>query len=124
VEQAHCDGCRSQKRTPYCEACDLYDCAEQRGLAFCSECSEYPCENLAEFQSEAPHRAELWESLARIDEIGADAWLVEAKQRNTCPSCGTLNSAYDLKCRGCGREPASAYVEAHREAILERLSRM
>jgi hypothetical protein len=99
VEEAHCDGCRSQKRTPYCQACQLCKCAERRGYAFCSECEEYPCADLETFQRERPHRAELWENLARIGEIGAEAWLTEVKQRYTCPSCDTLNSAYDLKWR-------------------------
>lgn len=123
-EQARCDGCRSQKRTPYCEACVLYECAERRGHAFCSECEEYPCADLQAFQRERPHRAELWDNLRRIDKIGAEAWLAEVKQRYTCPSCGTLNSAYDLKCRECGQEPSCAYVDAHRDEIVERLRQM
>ncbi|NLV71373.1 MAG: DUF3795 domain-containing protein [Actinobacteria bacterium] len=118
VEQARCEGCRSRKRTPYCEACRLYRCAEERGLAFCGECEDYPCAELQAFQCEQPHRAELWENLARIGEIGSKAWLDEVRQRYTCPSCGTLNSAYDLKCRACGCEPSCDYVATHREAIL------
>jgi len=121
-EEALCDGCRAAKRTPYCEACELYKCAERRGYAFCGECEEYPCADLQAFQHERPHRAELWENLARIAEIGAEAWLEEAKKHYTCPSCGTLNSAYDLKCRACGHEPSCDYVAAHREAILKALS--
>jgi hypothetical protein len=31
VEEAHCDGCRSDRLTPYCRDCDLRACAEQRG---------------------------------------------------------------------------------------------
>ncbi len=122
LEDAYCDGCRSERRTPYCEACGLYRCAQQRGHAFCGECEDYACAELQAFQRERPHRAELWESLARIGEIGAEAWLAEAKGRYSCPSCGTLNSAYDLKCRSCGHEPSCDYVAAHREAILAALS--
>jgi hypothetical protein len=121
-EEARCDGCRAEKRTPYCEACELYKCAERRGYAFCGECEDYPCADLEAFQRERPHRAELYSNLARIGEIGAEAWLAEARERYSCPSCGTLNSAYDLACRACGREPGSAYAAAHREAILEALS--
>jgi hypothetical protein len=123
VEEARCDGCRSHKRTPYCEACRLCKCAERRGHAFCSECEDYPCPDLQTFQSELPHRAELWENLARIGEVGAEAWLTEVKQRYTCPSCNTLNSAYDLKCRTCGHEPSCGYVAAHEEAIRAALPR-
>jgi hypothetical protein len=121
LEEAHCEGCRSEERTPYCQACDLYACAERRGHSFCIECEEYPCADLHEFRQERPHRIEIYESLARIGEIGAEAWLAEARARFSCASCGTLNSAYDLKCRACGHEPGNAYVDAHREAIVERL---
>ncbi|MBN1320952.1 MAG: DUF3795 domain-containing protein [Thermoleophilia bacterium] len=122
LEDAYCDGCRSERRTPYCQACELYKCAEQRGYAFCSECEDYPCADLQTFQKERPHRIELFEDLARIGEIGAEAWLAEAKERHSCPACGTLNSAYDLKCRKCGHEPGSAYAAAHRDAVLEALT--
>lgn len=122
LEEAYCDGCRSDRRTPYCQACDLYTCAEQRGYAFCSECEDYPCAKLRAFQEERPHRIELFESLARIGEIGAEAWLAEVKQRYACRSCGTLNSAYDLRCRTCGHEPGSAYAAAHWDAILAALT--
>jgi hypothetical protein len=124
LEQAHCEGCRSQKRTPYCAACGLYACAERRALAFCGECSDYPCKELDDFKRERPHRIEIYDNLARIGEAGVETWLAEAKEHYSCPACGTLNSAYDLKCRSCGHEPGSAYVAAHREAIVEQLRQM
>ncbi len=61
--------------------------------------------------------------LARIAEIGGRTWLVEATIRHACPDCGTLNSAYDLTCRACGRDPSSPYVAEHRELILAGMRR-
>jgi hypothetical protein len=123
LEQAHCDGCRAGDRTPYCEACRLFACAQERGHEFCIECDDYPCTELESFRQERPHRAEIHENLSRIREIGANAWLAEVKrERYSCPDCGTLNSAYDLRCRACGREPGNTYVERHREEIVARLS--
>ncbi len=121
VEQAHCDGCRSEKRTPYCEACTLYSCVQLRGHAFCVECEQYPCSALDEFRQERPHRIEIYENLARIAEVGAEAWLEEAKEHYSCAACDTLNSAYDIKCRKCGHAPGNAYVAEHGEAIVEQL---
>ena len=123
VEDAYCDGCRAERRTPYCHACTFRTCAAERGLDFCGECSDFPCEQLGEFQRERPHRAELYGDLDRITEAGVEAWMTEVRRRYTCPECATLNSAYDLKCRKCGHEPASEYVAAHRDAIVEALSR-
>jgi predicted RNA-binding Zn-ribbon protein involved in translation (DUF1610 family) len=124
VEEARCDGCRADRRTSYCRDCDLFACAASRGYAFCGECEEYPCAALDEFRCERPHRTEIYENLDRISKAGVDVWMQETKERFTCSSCGTLNSAYDLKCRKCGQEPGSAYVAAHRETIVERLRQL
>lgn len=121
VEDARCDGCRAERRTPYCRSCELLACARQRGHAFCNECTDYPCPRLEEFQGERPHRAKLYRNLDRIGEVGAAVWLTEVKDRYTCPSCGALNSCYDLQCRKCGHEPSCAFVAAHRALIVESL---
>jgi hypothetical protein len=124
VADAHCDGCRGERRTPYCRSCDLFACAERRGHAFCGECADYPCTELQDFQRERPHRAELYQNLDRIAQAGVERWLAETKDRYTCPACGTLNSCYDLKCRKCGHEPSCAFVSAHKALIAETLRQM
>lgn len=42
---------------------------------------------------------------------------------NACSQCGTINSAYDLKCRACDTEPSCAYVDRHKDEILSYLSK-
>lgn len=122
AEETHCDGCRAEKRMAYCRSCTMFACAAGRGLAFCGDCSDYPCAELEAFGRELPHRADIHIDLRCIGEIGAEAWMAEARRRYTCSSCGIINSAYDLKCRRCRHEPANAYVEKHREAITRRLA--
>jgi hypothetical protein len=116
-----CDGCRGERRLFYCRDCFMTRCATERGYAFCGECPECPCPELEDFIAERPHRADIRRNLARIAEVGGDVWMAEAAARHTCPECGTLNSAYDLKCRNCGRDPSCAYVEEHRTIIIARL---
>ncbi len=116
-----CDGCRGDRRLYYCRDCYMPICAADRGLSFCGECPDCPCSELEAFVQERPHRADIHADLARIHEIGPDAWLAEATEKYSCPACGTLNSAYDLMCRKCGHDPASPYVETHRDAIVARL---
>lgn len=117
-EEMKCHGCRSNVRGPYCKTmCRMYDCAAERGIDFCSECSEYPCDDLKQFQSEAPHRNELWNDLDRIKEKGFQVWLREVRLKYSCPSCRTINSAYDLSCRNCGHLPSCDYVARHKKAI-------
>jgi hypothetical protein len=116
-----CDGCRSDRRLFYCQDCHMFGCAAERGYSFCGECPEHPCPELQAFVAERPHRADIYRDLARIAEIGGEAWMVEAAARHSCPDCGTVNSAYDLVCRQCGREPSSPYGEEHREIIMARM---
>jgi hypothetical protein len=116
-EEVKCYGCRSEKRGPYCRICKMFDCAAQKGIDFCVKCEAYPCEVLKEFQSAMPHRIELFKDLDRIGAIGWESWLKEIRENYTCHKCGTINSAYDLKCRKCGEEPGSDYAAVHKETI-------
>lgn len=121
-EEIKCYGCRSDKRCHYRSNCKIFACATERGIEFCSECEEYPCENLNSFQSEMPHRIELWDDLERIKTIGYAQWLREIQKHYACPRCQIINSAYDLKCRNCGEEPSCDYVGKHRQAIEQYLT--
>ncbi|NMC49777.1 MAG: DUF3795 domain-containing protein [Desulfovibrio sp.] len=123
VEESRCRGCRSEKRLPYCGTCRMSACAAQRGIEFCGECEEYPCEDLKRFQAAMPHRIELWANLDRIGSVGCRQWLEEIRKHYACPQCGTINSAYDLTCRKCGRDPSCRYVAAHRQAIEQYLKK-
>ncbi len=116
-EEVKCYGCRSDKRGPYCRICKMFDCASQKGIDFCVKCEAYPCEALKEFQSAMPHRIELFKDLERIGAIGWGNWLKEIRENYTCHKCGTINSAYDIKCRKCVEEPGSDYAARHKEAI-------
>ena len=124
AEELHCDGCRSGERCFYCrERCKMSKCASDKGVDFCGECPEYPCEDLKVFQTEMPHRIELWKSQERIREVGYEKWYAEMIEHYSCPKCRTINSAYDLSCRKCGTSPSCAYVGLHKEKILEQLAK-
>jgi len=78
VEKLLCHGCRSEKRSYYCESlCTMYKCAADKGIDFCGECPEYSCEDLKVFQAAIPHRIELWKSQERIKEAGYEKWFAE-----------------------------------------------
>lgn len=122
VEEARCHGCRSDVQSFYCRACEIKKCAEEKGIPFCALCREYPCGMLREFQAARPHRAELFTDGERIRSVGFDAWFQEVRGRYACPECDAINSAYDLACRKCGREPGSPFVEKHGEAVKAALA--
>ena len=48
-EESKCYGCRSDKRLPYCQNCEIFICAYERKIDFCSKCDEYPCDTLKNF---------------------------------------------------------------------------
>jgi hypothetical protein len=118
-EEGKCYGCRSDKRTPYCEQCRIFACAAERGIDFCGECDVYPCNDLKEFQAAMPHRIELWANLERIRSAGYKQWLEEMREDYACPHCQTINSTYDRKCRNCGEVPSCNYVAKHAQAIKQ-----
>ena len=98
-------------------------CAAEKGVDFCGQCPEYPCKELQSFQAERPHRIELWKSQERIREAGYETWYAEMLEHFSCPKCGTLNSAYDMKCRKCREEPSCAYVGLHKNEIMQHLAK-
>ncbi len=122
IEEIECHGCRSDKVTFYCRTCKMVHCAAEKGLDFCGQCADYPCADLQEFQAARPHRLELWEAQARIQEAGYEQWFAEMMEYYACPHCHTLNSAYDLTCWNCGTSPGSTYVARHKDAILAYLT--
>jgi hypothetical protein len=123
-EAVKCYGCRSDKRGPYCQTCKMSACAAERGIDFCVECDEYPCGDLKKFQSERPHRIELWDNLGQIRTAGYEQWLKNIRKHYTCPQCRTINSTYDAKCRKCGKEPSCGYVSKHKDKIEQFLKNM
>ncbi len=125
VEKVECKGCRSDKRGLYCENyCKMTRCAAEKGIDFCYQCQEYPCSDIKTFQALMPHRIELWQSQDRIKEVGWERWYAEMVEHYSCPDCGTINSAYDMACRKCGRTPANRYVELHKDEIVEKAGKM
>jgi len=123
LEELKCNGCRSEKRCFYCESkCIMSKCAAAKRVDFCGSCLEYPCKDLKAFQAEMPHRIELWKSQERIKAVGYETWYAEMIEHYSCPKCGAINSAYDLKCRTCGGEPSCGYVANHKKVIEQFLA--
>jgi len=122
-EEIRCNGCRSDKRIPYCDTCKIYPCAEQKGIEFCGECDEYPCTEIKEFQAAGAHRFELWESQELLVKLGYDKWMEEMLNYYSCPKCSIINSAYDSKCRSCNNQPSNKYTEKYGKEIIKFLAK-
>ncbi|HCT31238.1 MAG TPA: hypothetical protein DIW31_11040 [Bacteroidales bacterium] len=116
-DQVRCDGCRTDVNSAYCKTCNLKTCASKKGVEFCSQCNEYPCSQLKDFQSQLPHRAELFQSLDRIKEVGWEKWYVEMAERLSCTKCNQLSGWYDFACSNCGNKPSSHFVADNFEKL-------
>jgi hypothetical protein len=121
IEEAKCNGCRSEKRNANCNKCVMYKCTQEKGIDFCVYCDDYPCRELKEFQSFWPHRIELWKDLEKIKIMGYEKWFTETYDNYKCKNCNTINSGWDIKCRKCGHMPGSNYIENNISEIKKRM---
>lgn len=122
-DETLCDGCGAERKSLHCsKMCTFIDCKKGKAVDFCAYCNEFPCQALLEFKSKMPHRAEIIDSHNRIKETGVENWLVEMKQHFACPQCNTVNSAYHLTCRKCGKMPSCNFVLNHDHEIRQYLS--
>lgn len=115
ADQMPCLGCRSNVLSPHCRHCEFRECASIKGLDNCEDCSQFPCAPLSTFQSQAPHRAELFESCAYRRSQGEKAWLGQMEADYRCEKCGNLNSPYYGNCKSCGHNPGNPFTGRHRE---------
>ena len=99
-EQIACEGCLSEKRFAYCEACAIRSCAQAKGLAGCHECAEFPCERIDAFPFEVGKRTILRAVPAR-KELGTERWVEQEEARYRCPSCGAQSFRGARRCRVC-----------------------
>jgi len=119
AEEMRCNGCRSDRRIPYCDTCKIFPCAQKKGIDFCGECDKYPCNDLKEFKANGAHRFDLWKAQEQIISKGYEKWMEEMMNYYSCSKCGKINSAYDFKCRSCGHQSSNQYTEKHGKRIFE-----
>lgn len=117
AEETRCSGCRSEKLSSHCSACELKACAISKGIQSCSQCSECPCEKLKIFQEKMPHRAELFESLKFLKDNTAEEWEEKMKKDYSCQRCGKINSPYFIRCITCNELPGNTFIERHIDKI-------
>jgi len=98
-DDSPCTGCRSAEQ---CD-CEFAVCNIAHESESCGFCPEFPCAKIIEFNNtEWPHHYVVLENLARMKEIGLDAWLEEQKKLWSCKTCGARTHWYQSKCSVCG----------------------
>lgn len=122
-EDTLCNGCRSDRRSAHCsKICLFNECSKSSEVNSCGECDKFPCRQLAEFQSKMPHRIEIVNSLAKLKELGTKKWLIDMRSEYSCRSCKTINNAYEVSCRKCGKIPSCDFVSKYMAEIEKYIS--
>lgn len=110
-EEIMCNGCRSSVLSPHCRNCNFRDCSREHNVDNCEDCTMFPCDKLKSFQTQMPHRAELFDSAIFRTRNGTKKWVEKMKKDYSCESCGYINSPYYGKCKKCGQYPANAFLK-------------
>jgi hypothetical protein len=106
----------------HCRACNVKTCAQAKGVAFCAECSAFPCDELSALSAKSlVSPTQVIVDGQAIKDKGWPAWSAAKAKDYACPSCGGINSAFDLTCRKCSHDPSSDFVVRHKEAITRLL---
>jgi hypothetical protein len=103
-----CLGCRGQDeaKPDHCRQCKIKDCASGQGVDFCFNCPTFPCPVIKRLDKSYRQRYQisLIENALRLETIGARQYLIEEKEKWTCPACGGAISLHDRVCSECGRK--------------------
>lgn len=100
-----CAGCLSSDtgKPEHCRKCKIKGCIMGKGISYCFECFEYPCKliNNLEKSYNKRYQASLIENSRFVQEHGLDYFMVQQKEKYTCPKCGGIISIHDRKCSEC-----------------------
>ena len=95
IEEAHCNGCLSNKVMPSCVECrpGFRKCAREHKVTWCFECPDFPCQRLRDFrdvhiEDGISHHEHLIDELQYTKEHGIEAWLEKKEKEGRCPQCG------------------------------------
>ncbi|HEY5478101.1 MAG TPA: redox-sensing transcriptional repressor Rex [Gaiellaceae bacterium] len=101
-----CRGCNSSEVSIWCSDCEIKICARERGSRYCLQCESYPCEKTKRFLDDpkCPYHSDTPVLMARLSEIGLEAWADEQSRKWICKSCGGPFDWFSERCPACGVE--------------------
>jgi hypothetical protein len=106
-EKKPCQGCRGQDeaKPDHCRQCKIKACASGQGIDFCFNCAAFPCPVIKRLDKSYRQRYQvsLIENALRLETIGARQFMIEEREKWTCPACGGVISLHDRVCSECGK---------------------
>lgn len=100
LEDIRCEGCRSEVRFKYCQACDIRTCCSSQGYYGCYQCKEFPCRKIKDFPI-GPAKSLMFEAAEYCKKAGPESWLERDRERYTCRECSTLMYRGATRCKNC-----------------------
>jgi len=102
-EKVACEGCKSKYPFFFCRSCTIKSCVLEKKIESCAVCDEFPCE-IVENYPYKPFIEHAKNDVAARRKLGKDEWIKSTIEKNTCPSCNTLNHWRARKCISCKGE--------------------
>jgi hypothetical protein len=107
---------RKERGCPGCHRNDAYKSISRAGCiirnceiirtnssGFCYDCSRYPCRRLKQLDKRyrTKYAMSMIDNLARISELGLDAFVKNEGERWRCPNCGGTICVHRGRCLSC-----------------------
>ena len=86
TEDLKCDGCLSDRKSIFCQACGIRDCTGEKGYSGCHECNHWPCDQIDNFPMPVGKKVIL-RAIPQWREQGTEKWVKNEEERYVCPEC-------------------------------------
>ncbi|MDD5111335.1 MAG: DUF3795 domain-containing protein [Candidatus Altiarchaeota archaeon] len=108
-EKNKCQGCRidDSKKSITRANCKIKNCVffKRSKTGFCYGCDDFPCDRLKHLDKRyrTKYHMSMIENLGNIRKFGLKRFLVNEKDRWTCPECGGTICVHKGSCQSCGK---------------------
>jgi hypothetical protein len=100
VKDLECEGCLSDRRSVFCQACAIKDCNREKAYSGCHECDEFPCELIDHFPI-AVGKKVVMRAVPYRRKWGTQKWVADEEARYVCPECGNQVFRGAKRCNQC-----------------------
>jgi hypothetical protein len=98
-----CEGCLSNFRSPFCNACSIRRCAKKKIITGCHECKEFPCRRINKFPFKIAKEFML-KSIPARKERTDEEWVKWEESNWTCKACNEIGFRGASRCPKCKDE--------------------
>ena len=100
AEDLKCDGCLSDRKSIFCQACAIRDCTQEKDYQGCHEYKDWPCEHIEHFPIQVGKKVIL-RAIPHWRKHGTEKWVEEEEARYICPECSNRIFRGAKRCNKC-----------------------